>query len=330
MHLKHRKLIHFFGLFFLLACALAGCGGGSVESVSPTAEAVAVAGTPVVNIVTNPVDVEEVLPGQQVIISIEASGSNLQFEWQEDKGTLSRTDGVSAIYTAPEAPGPDNVDITISSDGGSTTKTIAFVVLEPTLTPTSTLPPTETATEVAVTDTPEPPVTPTPTVIAHDTACDNFTAVPVVTRPLLGSSELAGNITTPAHCITGIAAGVPVGTGGEADDVAEGVFLWLLAYTRSARYYPQCDDASQGECSANPVRNRWTVTTFLGRPECKEHFHLVLVETDSAGNDFLVNTMKSWAEAEDFPGLTPSELPDHIAELDAIEVETAGTEEGCS
>jgi hypothetical protein len=103
----------------------------------------------------------------------------------------------------------------------------------------------------------------------------------------------------------------------------------LLVYAPNNKYYPQCDDAPQGRCGANYDNGRWAVETWLGREGCKEHFHLVLVAVDETGDSFLRNTMESWAAAKSFLGLTAAELPEGITELDSIEVETAGTNEGC-
>lgn len=106
--------------------------------------------------------------------------------------------------------------------------------------------------------------------------------------------------------------------------VPEDTFLWLVVYTTNNRYYPQCNNALEGQCNVSDVNNQWGVTAYLGRANCKEPFELVLIAVDEVGNDFLTNTMISWAAAGDFPGLVMSELPDETTELDSIAVETEG------
>lgn len=189
MHPKFKSIVCLFSCLTLIFL-LAACGNGSVEPEAETA--VTAVGTPVVNIVTNPVDVEEVLPDQQVTISIEASGSNLTFEWQEGRGTLSKKDGVSAIYTAPTEPGPDNVDIIISSDDGNTTRSVPFNIMEPRLDKPESEPDTESEnikpTEEIVekvgneaepsstplsTNTPIPSPTPLPPIACNHTTVTN-------------------------------------------------------------------------------------------------------------------------------------------------------------
>ena len=147
MYLKYRTVIYLFALLLLLALvpALAGCSSDRTENGPPTADTVAVGATPDVKVITNPTDIEEVKPNEEVIISLEASGTNLRYVWKAAKGTLSSSDGVTAIYTAPENSGRDSVDITITSDNGSTTRTVHFNVVtpEPTDVPTETVEPTE-------------------------------------------------------------------------------------------------------------------------------------------------------------------------------------------
>ncbi len=108
----------------LLILTLAGCGGREPEPPE-----VATAVPPVVTIVMNPA-ITQVTPSQQVILSIEATGSNLEVTWSSTRGTVSSPEGPSTIYTTPNDAGPDTVSATVTSDAGTTTKVINFTVLD--------------------------------------------------------------------------------------------------------------------------------------------------------------------------------------------------------
>jgi hypothetical protein len=142
----------------ILAAAGSGCGPAS------TPEAVAIAATPLVTLIKNP-DVTEVGVGGEVAIAAEVTGVNPQFTWHAQRGTLSRTEGPSVIYKAPGTPGEDMVDLTVSSNGVTTTRSINFHVVAPTPTP----PPTPTAMDQ---------LTETPTLMRTPTLADTPTPAP--------------------------------------------------------------------------------------------------------------------------------------------------------
>lgn len=99
-----------------------------------------------------------ILVGESASLTIRAAGQDLQFKWTASRGTLSSSTAPSALYTAPDSPGPDTVTVEVTSEGGSIVQSITFEV-EPL--PTSTPTPTPTA---APTKPPTPMPTPTPTV----------------------------------------------------------------------------------------------------------------------------------------------------------------------
>ena len=114
----------FIALSLLLVITLSGC-----ESVDPPSEEVGV------TIHTNPYtaepDIVQVSPGQQIAISVEATGVNLQFRWETSKGTLSTSEGPATIYTVPDEPGADTVSVTVTTDNGSpTTKTKHITIVD--------------------------------------------------------------------------------------------------------------------------------------------------------------------------------------------------------
>jgi hypothetical protein len=154
--------------------------------------------------------------------------------------------------------------------------------------------------------------------------CPTITTPPLVRVPF-AESALDAQIDSPDHCATELPAGTPITVRGSGEDVPDGAFLWLFVYAPSDRYYPQCDDALQGFCSANPAQGVWDVRTLLGQPNCRERFHIVLIEIDEDGNEFVTDMVRVWAAAGDYRGFTVDELQEYtIRELDFIEVETDG------
>jgi hypothetical protein len=81
-----------------------------------------------VTLVTSP-DGKEVVVGQQVAIVAEATGLDLEFKWNVVRGTISKTEGQSIIYTAPAEPGLDVVDLIVISRIGSATRTAFFNII---------------------------------------------------------------------------------------------------------------------------------------------------------------------------------------------------------
>lgn len=87
-----------------------------------------------------------IVEGDKASLTIRAAGTGpLQFKWTASRGSLSSPVTPSALYTAPDSPGPDTVTVEVTSKGGITVRSITFeVVARPT--PTDTL----TATPLTV------------------------------------------------------------------------------------------------------------------------------------------------------------------------------------
>lgn len=206
--------------------------------------------------------------------------------------------------------------------------TPSAIIIRPTPTPTVT--PFLTPTRAAAT-TPAPTATATTSPISPPLpGCESFTAH-ANPRRALPESELDGEILIPTDCTVGIAGGAPIVVSGTVEEPPGSHHLWLLVYAPNGRYYPQCDNPLVGGCAVTSGDGTWSVVAFVGRPECREHSHLVLVEVDAAANRTLAERMYQWAEAQQyaeavsFEGLTAGELNElGVTELDAIEIETAG------
>jgi hypothetical protein len=136
-----------------------------------------------ITMVVNP-NIEDVLAGQTVALSVDATGQNLRFKWSVTRGTLSAMDSAAVIYTAPDMPGVDTVTVEVSSASGTDTKSKSFkVVLPSTPTAVSTATITNTPTEPPVT----PSVTPTGTLVVPTLT---FTPPPEALCNASTSSEL--------------------------------------------------------------------------------------------------------------------------------------------
>jgi hypothetical protein len=248
-------------------------------------------------------EIQELVVGQSVAIQLvlEPPVPIAEANWSfvTGGGELDPETGEAVAFTAPETP-----DTVIIQVNGATEEGVPFEVIT-------------TFQVVAPTPTAAPPR-------PARTACSNFTADPNE-RTSLPASDIIGEIAQPVHCATDIPAGEAVAVGGSAQNVPDDAYLWLLVYASDGRYYPQCDNALEGNCGANYSRGVWNVTTFMGTSGCKEHFHLVLADADSAGDDYLTQEVQGWAESGEFAGLTTGDLLQYeITEIDAVEVETAG------
>jgi len=97
-----------------------------------------------VTLVVNP-NITEVLAGQTVALTLEASGQNLRFKWSASRGKLSAFDTPAVIYTAPDTTGVDTVTVEVSSSSGTTIENVSFNIVVPSPI-TTTSPPTITIT----------------------------------------------------------------------------------------------------------------------------------------------------------------------------------------
>jgi hypothetical protein len=121
----------------------------------------------------------EVLVGETVLFSIQASGAELEFEWTAARGTI-KPQKAAAEYTAPDTPGEDTVQVHVTSRGETVVRSLKFKVVAPTATPSPppTDPPAPTSTD---TPTPTPTGTPTPKPTGTPTPTTTDTPIPTPT-----------------------------------------------------------------------------------------------------------------------------------------------------
>jgi hypothetical protein len=130
-----RQRMHVYVLFYLiLSLAMAGCGGVSKPSASPTAPMITAP-----TITTQPTD-QTVSTGQAAVFSATAAGSlPLSYQWQ--KGAMSIAGATSASYTTPPAATSDNgsqFSVVVSNSAGKVASNTAKLMVTATTTNTTT------------------------------------------------------------------------------------------------------------------------------------------------------------------------------------------------
>ena len=117
---------------------------------------------PVVSDISAQIDTK-IPTGQELGLSIQASGKNLTYEWKTTTGTFTSSITENfVVYRAPDTPQVVTVSVTVTGEGGlEVTKTIDITVFDNTPTPTTT-----------------PTLTPTPTIIPTETLVPTLTPQP--------------------------------------------------------------------------------------------------------------------------------------------------------
>ena len=198
MFVQHRTIGFRLGLTILvtLILLLIGCGGPTPTPTPTPEEPIAIA-TPVVTILRKPPD-PEVPIGRQVILAAEATGCNLKIQWRPERGEVSNPEGPSTIYTAPDEPGSDTVDVTVTSNGWSTTERVIFTVVAQ---PTETLAPTNTPSSTpTLAETPTRTPTNTPVISTRSPTATQTLATS--STPTVTPTPIKTPTTTPTQFST--------------------------------------------------------------------------------------------------------------------------------
>jgi len=239
--------------------------------------------------------------GETASLTVDASGTDLQFKWTASKGKISSPTAASVIYTAPDSPGPDTVTVEVTGKGGSMVKSITFQVVKPT--PVTT--PTATATQVP-TSTPTPVASPTPPPIVPPTR----TATP----------------TGPSARITNLADGATVTqivnlVGEYRADPTDKV--WIFVLPTNNLYYQQSRDPCNG--TGTPQQDgRWEMQVGVGiANDIGQPFEIVVGVANAAADKYIVDTLKAWCRANNYPGFP--QLPPGVTETQRIQVTRATT-----
>jgi len=135
-------------------------------------------------------------------------------------------------------------------------------------------------------------------------------------------NDLQVKITSPEDCSLNLPAGKHIPVEGTYDGNLTGREIWVLVYASDNKYYPQSSNACQ-KLPAEASGGHWTTTLF---DLTVEQIDIVVTATDDdseASQDFEEWMRKAGCPepGEEFPGGI-SNLPDGLAEMDAITVRT--------
>ena len=93
--------------------------------------------------------------------------------------------------------------------------------------------------------------------------------------------------------------------------------IWVLIRPTDDRYYPQSDHTN----TSYKRDGEWQVVTRFGGDK-GEAYDLIIYEADSTASSFFSSTIAKWKEADNYPGLQLSELPEGAKELERIVIYT--------
>jgi hypothetical protein len=225
--------------------------------------------------------------GEEVNLTVTASGADLQFKWTTTAGTfLSSATAPSVRYKAPDLPGSAIVAVEVTGKGGTEVQNVTLQIvplISDTPTPI-TLTPTSTPTP-----TPTPTITPTPTPISFQDfednngtprgngQCDNYcsnvwfmpctrvTGLPNQQRPYEGKYALQCTAQARPH---GGTVGINLASAGPIDlSSAKTISVWVYDTQGNNNLELKLRDADnsapQGIFSARKaVQNTWTKITW--------------------------------------------------------------------
>ena len=93
--------------------------------------------------------------------------------------------------------------------------------------------------------------------------------------------------------------------------------IWVLIRPTDDRYYPQSDHTN----TSYKRDGEWQVVTRFGGDK-GEAYDLIIYEADTTASSFFSSTIAKWKEADDYPGLQLSEIPEGANELERIKIYT--------
>jgi hypothetical protein len=95
--------------------------------------------------------------------------------------------------------------------------------------------------------------------------------------------------------------------------------LWVVVWPEQGGNtgWPQSNDALNGK-PATKSNGQWSVTCTFGGP--LQSYEIVLYSASQNASEVLSTTMREWANANNYPGINISMLPEGLEELDRITV----------
>ncbi len=304
--MKHKAVLA--ALLVIGVALLTACKVGEVLTPTPTSP---------LSVTIGPTEPEEfVAAGQRIALVARSTPVDVVFNWQlTGSGQLSNTEGASVQYLAPPSV---TVEETVSIVVTITDKTTQAQTSDGTI---IRLLPAAAAEVVATTPAASSGAS---TGTAADAPCPAFTSERYG-DPLLAGSQLEGQILSPTECQIGLPAASELEISGTLGAIPADTFVWLFAFAKSGRYYPQCAGSDPSSCVLSG--DNWTMRAYLGNAGCKENFILTLLAVDGEGDQILKETWVNWTTTGSYPGFTESAINGMNAEeISRVHVETAGVE----
>ncbi len=91
--------------------------------------------------------------------------------------------------------------------------------------------------------------------------------------------------------------------------------IWVLLKPTDNKYYPQSDNTN----TSYKENGEWQVITRFGG-DLDEPYELIVYEADASASEFFETTIQKWKDANDYIGLTDSQLPAGTKEVDRLTV----------
>lgn len=280
--IRSRLIVYVLALFLLITCAPPP-GDLQVGDISASPK-------------------EIIFVGETASLHVQASGSNLEFEWSVLHGKLSNTTLAATDYTAPDSPGTDTVTVKVSGSGKSQIKSIKFNVIPkivpsaaltdppiptaaPTIPPSPTTAPRPTQTPIVEPTVAEPTEVP-PTDTSTTTSAGSITAKDGFTLNLVNNGDVARTMTL---------------LGEYPNDLSDDI--WVFIVPPNLVYYPQSNDACTG-INKTKLNGKWEMRVGFGGPnDVGLPFEAVLATADKTASKTIVDTLKSWCKNDHYPGM---------------------------
>lgn len=240
-------------------------------------------------LIVNPQQIEIPVGSGLVALTIQATGSNLEFEWKlKGPGNFEGDITDSAVLYRPpkEIKGESEsvrIEVIVRDDQGqeTTTSTIFSIVPYP--------PPNGTATP-----------TPTPTATIGVTPPGPDGTVTITTLK-------DGDVVKISEKVSGT----------YAKEIQEDIWVLVWPELAPGKGWPQSPDAKKGK-PARKKDDKWEVPCYFGGDPQK--YGIVVYTATPSASTFISDTLKEWAEDNDFPGLFEDELPEGLVEQHRITV----------
>lgn len=159
-----------------------------------------------------------------------------------------------------------------------------------------------------------------PLVCREEDVGDTFR--PHISGPEINDLEVKA--TYPENRSTNLPAGEVIQGTGTFTGNLEGREIWILLYGSDQNYYPQSASDACQMLPALASNGHWQVNLLLGvNPLEQLDIVATVTNADSQASQKFKDWLKTGCEKKEFPGISISDLPDGLTEMDALTIRTA-------